>query len=45
MQCRSWYNRELDEKKQMTKDKAATFESELSDGMSQIKRALKRLFD
>jgi len=45
MQCRSRYKRELDEKKQIAKDKAATFESELSDGMSQIKRAFKKLFD
>lgn len=45
MQCRSRYDRELDEKKQMAKDKAATFESELSDGMSQIKQVFKKLFD
>ncbi len=32
-------------RKQMAKDKAATFESELSDGMSQIKQAFKKLFD
>jgi hypothetical protein len=29
----------------MAKDKAATFECELSDGMSQIKRVFKKLFD
>jgi len=45
MQCRSRYKRELDRKKQMAKDKAANLESELSDGVSQIKRAFKRLFD
>lgn len=39
------YKRQLDDKKQMAKDKAASFESELSDGVSQIKRAFKNLFD
>jgi hypothetical protein len=39
------YKGQIEEKKQMARDKAATFESELSDGMSQIKRAFKKLFD
>ena len=39
------YKDRLQETKQMAKDKAATFENELSDGMSQIKRAFKKLFD
>jgi hypothetical protein len=39
------YKDQLEAKKQMAKDKSATFESELSDGMSQIKRAFKKLFD
>lgn len=37
------YKQQLEEKKQMGKDKAATFEKELSDGMSQIKQAFKKL--
>lgn len=39
------YKHQLEEKKQMAKDKAATFESELSDGMSQIKQAFRKLLD
>jgi hypothetical protein len=39
------YKDRLQETKQMAKDKAATFESELSDGISQIQRAFKKLFD
>jgi DNA repair exonuclease SbcCD ATPase subunit len=39
------YKDRLQETKQMAKDKAATFENELSDGMSQIKQAFKKLFD
>ncbi|MGO9118043.1 MAG: hypothetical protein ACLQPD_10575 [Desulfomonilaceae bacterium] len=39
------YKDRLQETKQMAKDKAVTFENELSDGMSQIKRAFKKLFD
>ncbi len=37
------YKRQLEEKKQMARDKAATFEKELSNGMSQIKQAFKKL--
>lgn len=37
------YNRQLGEKKQMAKEKAATFEKELSDGISRIKQAFKTL--
>jgi hypothetical protein len=37
------YKQQLEEKKQMAKDKAATFENELSNGMSQIKQAFKKL--
>jgi len=37
------YKRQLEEKKRMAKEKAATFESELSDGMSRIKQAFKKL--
>ena len=37
------YKRQLEEKKRMAKEKAATFERELSDGMSQIKQAFKKL--
>ncbi|MGB6063916.1 MAG: hypothetical protein WBG50_03850 [Desulfomonilaceae bacterium] len=37
------YKRQLEEKKQMARDKAATFENELSNGMSQIKQAFKKL--
>ncbi len=39
------YKSQIEEKKQMAKEKAATFESELSDGMARIKRAFKKLFD
>lgn len=39
------YKRQLEEKKQMARDKAATFEKELSNGMSQIEQAFKKLFD
>jgi len=39
------YKDRLQETKQMAKDKAATFENELSDGISQIQRAFKKLFD
>ncbi len=39
------YKDQLDEKKRMAKDKAATFEGELSVGMSQIKHAFKNLLD
>jgi hypothetical protein len=39
------YKGQIEGKKQMAMEKAATFESELSDGMSQIKRAFKKLFD
>jgi hypothetical protein len=39
------YKRQLEEKKQMAVDKAATFEKELSNGMSQIEQAFKKLFD
>jgi hypothetical protein len=38
------YKRQLEEKKRMASDKAATFENELSNGMSQIKQAFKNLF-
>ncbi len=38
------YKRQLEEKKQMGRDKAATFENELSNGMAQIKQAFKKLF-
>lgn len=37
------YKQQLEEKKQMAGDKAATFEKELSNGMSQIKQAFKKL--
>ena len=37
------YKQQLEEKKQMARDKAATFENELSNGMSQIKQAFKKL--
>jgi hypothetical protein len=37
------YKRQLEEKKQMAKEKAATFEKELSDGISRIKQAFKTL--
>ena len=37
------YKRQLEEKKRMARDKAATFENELSNGMSQIKQAFKKL--
>jgi hypothetical protein len=37
------YKRQLEEKKRMAKDKAADFEKELSNGMSQIKQAFKKL--
>lgn len=37
------YKRQLEEKKQMAKEKAATFEKELSDGISRIKQAFKKL--
>ncbi len=37
------YKQQLEEKKQMGKDKAATFEKELSAGISQIKQAFKKL--
>ncbi len=36
---------QLEEKKQMARDRVATFEGELSDGMSQIKYAFKNLLD
>jgi len=39
------YKQQLVEKKQMAQDKAATFESDLSDGMSRIKQAFKNLLD
>jgi hypothetical protein len=38
------YKRQLEEKKKMARDKAATFENELSNGMSQIKQAFQKLF-
>ena len=38
------YKRQLEEKKRMARDKAATFENELSNGMSQIEQAFKKLF-
>jgi hypothetical protein len=38
------YKRQLEEKKRMAGDKAATFENELSNGMSQIRQAFMRLF-
>ncbi len=38
------YKQQLEEKRQMARDKAATFEIELSNGMSQIKQAFKKLF-
>jgi hypothetical protein len=38
------YKQQIEEKKQMARDKAATFENELSNGMSQIKQAFKKLF-
>jgi hypothetical protein len=37
------YKQQLEEKKQMARDKAATFEKELSNGMSQIRQAFKKL--
>ncbi len=37
------YKRQLEEKKRMARDKATTFEKELSNGMSQIKEAFKKL--
>ncbi len=37
------YKRQLEEKKRMAKEKAATFEKELSDGVSRIKQAFKSL--
>jgi DNA polymerase III alpha subunit (gram-positive type) len=39
------YKQQLEEKRQMAKDKAATFENELSNGMSQIRQAFKKLSD
>lgn len=39
------YKDQLDEKKRMAKDKVASVEGELSDGMSQIKQAFKNLLD
>jgi hypothetical protein len=39
------YKRQLEEKKQMAGDKVATFETELSEGMSRIKQAFKKLAD
>ncbi len=39
------YKDKLEEKKRLAKDKAATFEGELSYGMSQIKGAFKNLLD
>ncbi|MGO9118944.1 MAG: hypothetical protein ACLQPD_15210 [Desulfomonilaceae bacterium] len=39
------YKDRLQETKQMAKDKAATFENDLSDGMSHIQQAFKKLFD
>jgi hypothetical protein len=38
------YKRQLEEKKRMARDKATTFEKELSNGMSQIEQAFKKLF-
>ncbi len=37
------YKQRIEEKKKMRKDKAAAFEKELSNGMSQIKQAFKKL--
>jgi hypothetical protein len=39
------FKAQLLEKRDMAKDKAATFEKQLSDGMAQIKQAFKTLFD
>ncbi len=39
------YKDKLEEKKRTAKDKAATFESELSEGMSEVKHAFKNLLD
>ncbi len=39
------FKAQLSEKRDMAKDKAATFEKQLSDGMAQIKRAFKTLCD
>ena len=39
------YRDKLEEKKQMARDKAATVENELSNGMSQIKHAFKNVLD
>ncbi len=39
------YKQQIQEKRQMAKDKAATFEKELSAGMSQIREAFKKLSD
>jgi ElaB/YqjD/DUF883 family membrane-anchored ribosome-binding protein len=39
------FKTQLQEKKDMSKDKAATFEKQLSAGISQIKQAFKKLYD
>lgn len=39
------YKQQLEEKRRMAQDKAVTFESELLDGMSQIKQAFRKLLD
>lgn len=41
----SKFKTQLQGKRDMAKDKAATFEEELSAGMSQVKQAFKKLFD